>query len=70
MDIRKLARMRDIRAAQLEQLAGWEESSDREERRLYAEAKVAYVRAEDAFQRATATLTLQELADVLGRRAA
>lgn len=61
MNIQQLAKVRAEKASHLEALSGWEVSTDREEARLYAEARKAYQIAEVDFQKAICTLTNDEM---------
>ncbi len=69
MNIHQLSRLRARTLAKLEALAGWDDSDDKEERRLHALAKSEYQRAERDYQHATSTMTQEEIMALTGKAA-
>lgn len=61
MNITTLAAQRAKYLALVEELAGWDSSPLEVERRLFAEAKANYRRAEKEFSRAVSMYTAEEL---------
>lgn len=61
-NIAQLAKIRAVAASHLEAVSGWDGSSDKVERKLYQAAKARYVAAERDFQRATCTMSPEEIA--------
>ena len=63
-DIVTLARRRAHWSARYELLGPFEHSPDTQEREAFRAAKKGYLRAEQAYQQATATFTAEEIAAV------
>lgn len=61
MNITALADTRAQCLARLEELAGWGDSKDAEERAAYYAAQTAYQSAENAYQRELSLLTNEEI---------